>query len=148
VIVSRTPMDKEQLDRTLQFTLLVYIMNIQDPKPFHFVNIESLFEFAFMCTPVVAVFPFVDQTFPFIAQFVQKAVCRCCVHGNGASLSAKRCRAKPKGPAGEVSCAGGWALAPTAAIHGLVTSGPLVVKMPLRDGVILCCFQVNQRLRI
>ena len=34
-------------------------------------------------------------------------------------------------------------LALAAAIHELVTTGPLVVKMLLRDGVILCCFQVR-----
>ena len=59
-------MDEEQRDRTFQFTPLVYVMNIQGPKPFHFdVPGEhwKLIEFAFMCAPVVAVFPHVDQTF-------------------------------------------------------------------------------------
>ena len=50
------------------------------------------------------------------------------MHGNGASLSAKRCQAKPEGLAGEVSCASVRALALAAAIHELVTTGPLVVK--------------------
>ena len=40
----------------------------------------------------------------------------------------------------------GRTLALAAAIHELVTTGPLVVKMLPRDGVILCCFQVGAQL--
>jgi len=33
---ARTSMDEEQRDRSFHFTPLMYIMNIQSPKPFHF----------------------------------------------------------------------------------------------------------------
>jgi hypothetical protein len=59
-------MDKEQRDRTFNVTPLMDIVNIQDPKPFHFDVTGKhwkFIEFAFMRAPVVAVFPFVDQTF-------------------------------------------------------------------------------------
>ena len=59
-------MNEKKWDRVLHFTPLMDIMNIQDPKPFHFdVPGEhwKFVKFPFMVTPVVAFFPLVDQTF-------------------------------------------------------------------------------------
>ncbi len=59
-------MNEKKWDRVLHFTPLMDIMNIQDPKPFHFdVAGEhwKFVKFPFMVTPVVAFFPLVDQTF-------------------------------------------------------------------------------------
>ncbi len=59
-------MYKEQWDGAFQCAPLMYIVDVQGPEPFHFdVSGEhwKLIEFVFMRTPVVAVFPFVDQTF-------------------------------------------------------------------------------------
>jgi hypothetical protein len=52
------------------------------------------------------------------------------VLGAGAGV---RHRAKPVGPAEEVSCAG-RALALAAAIRELVTTDPLIVELLLREG--------------
>jgi hypothetical protein len=57
-------MNKKQRDRTLYFTPLMDIMDTQGPKPFHF-NVTGehweFVKFALVGTPVVAVFPLVDQ---------------------------------------------------------------------------------------
>jgi hypothetical protein len=59
-------MNKEQRDRILHFTPLMDIMDIQGSKPFH-TNVTGehweFVKFAFVGTPVVAIFPLVDQAF-------------------------------------------------------------------------------------
>ena len=59
-------MDEEQRDRSFHFTPLMYIMNIESPKPFHFdVTGEhwKFIELAFMRAPVIVVPPFVNESF-------------------------------------------------------------------------------------
>ena len=59
-------MDKEQRDRTFHWTPLMDIMDIQDSELLHFDvtgKHRKFVEFAFMGAPVVAISPFVDETF-------------------------------------------------------------------------------------